>query len=129
MRRPAVSRALAALFAVWFTAYAVEPAALHACDVHDAPHAANTSAAATHADDVHTSHSASRDDAQHSDETSCCTCPGDCAASSPAALATTTALVAVVTTATTDSGLSRHEYVPVAAQHVLPFANGPPTRV
>jgi hypothetical protein len=127
MRRPIWSRALAALFALWFTVYTVEPVALHACDVHDAPRGA--AAATMQSADMHAGHSvATTDDGEPSGKTSCCTCPGDCATTSLTVLPTTATVVSVVTTATTDSGLPDYEYVPVAAAHVLPFANGPPTR-
>jgi len=80
---------------------------------------------------AHDLHSAHADTAaereQPSGDRSCCTCPGECAAASPAAFATTPTTLAVVTAATIDSGLPDYEYVPVAAAHVLPFANGPPT--
>jgi hypothetical protein len=36
------------------------------------------------------------------------------------------ALAEVVTGAATDAGLPDYAYVPVAAEHVLPLANGPP---
>jgi hypothetical protein len=56
-----------------------------------------------------------------------CTCLGQCCSAPPVALvATNVTLAAVVTAASADAGLPDYAYVPVAAQHVLPLANGPP---
>jgi hypothetical protein len=129
MRRTWWSRTCAALFAVWFTVNAVELAALHACELHEAPLASATASGAPHTHHGHDGHHALGSDAgQPGDQTSCCTCPADCNPVSPGALPIATTGPVVATTATTDTGLPDYEYVPVAAAHVLPFANGPPIR-
>lgn len=128
MHRPSWSRALSALFALWFTVYTVEPAALHACDVHDAPRA-TAAAGTTHAHATHAAQSdATPETGQPSDGNACCTCPGDCATPSPVALTAAHVALVVPTATTSDTGLADYEYAPVAAAHVLPFANGPPSR-
>jgi hypothetical protein len=123
MRRAWWFRPLAASFAVWFTAYAVEPASLHACDLHDA---SPTVSATTHAHDGH--HTPASGAEQTDEGASCCTCPGDCSPVSPAALSVGSAAWVIATAVATDTGLPDYEYLPVAAAHVLPFANGPPIR-
>ena len=56
-----------------------------------------------------------------------CTCLSHCCSAPPVALVgITMAIAGVVTVATRDAGLPDYAYVPVAAQHVLPLANGPP---
>ena len=75
---------------------------------------------------VATHHGAATTDSQPLRGTQC-TCLGQCCSAPPVALvATTIALADVVTSATRDAGLPDYAYVPVAAQHVLPLANGPP---
>src|SRR5687768_7319271 len=87
MRRP-WSRALSALFALWFALLAVEPGPLGSCPMHGGRVPAPADVAATvdvgpgdhHDIPVHDGHAAAvperQDDASH-----CCTCLGDCAGS------------------------------------------------
>ncbi|MFL5575508.1 MAG: hypothetical protein ACJ79S_06020 [Gemmatimonadaceae bacterium] len=143
MRRPLWSRAVAALVAIWFAIMMAEPAALHSCPMHGG--LAVTAAAAGghhHGGSVPAALAAPSEHAaqpqhgapapvDHGAGGHQCTCLGQCAmgvgAAAPAAVV---ALAPVVEThATRDAGLPDFEYVPVAAAHVLPFANGPPTVV
>lgn len=140
MRRPLWSRALAALLAVWFAIVMAEPAALHSCPMHGGPAVAAASGghhAAPAPEAAASIHAAARHGMAHhgapvpADRGAGhqCTCLGRCAAGVGAAAPAARVVLAqaVETAAARDSGLPDHEYVPVAAAHVLPFANGPPT--
>jgi hypothetical protein len=115
MHAAAWRRLLAVLLAIWFPLYAVEPAALVACPMHGAPHAA---AAEHHAPTG--SHDAP---ASHH-----CTCLGDCCASTVAM--STPELVAPIVPATLVAVRvvvrAPSSYAPRAAEHALPFATAPP---
>ena len=134
MRRSFWHRALSAFLAAWLAIVMAEPAALHTCPTHGGSHAAamhgaGAASAMAMGDAMSAHHGAGtpgRPAHRHQ-----CTCLGQCNA--PVGVAAPAALVALLpaveTSATRDSGLPDHEYVPVAAAHVLPFANGPPTSV
>lgn len=124
------SRALALFVGLWFVAVSAGPELAHACPTHgnhamatalgDMPggHGGTATAGAHHRAPNTESHQ------QHGSQ---CTCLGHCCSAPPVALvATTIALADVVTAAANDAGLPDYAYVPVAAQHVLPLANGPP---
>ena len=110
MRRSLWHRALAAVMAAWLAIVMAEPALLHACPTHGVAPATGDAPA------------------QHGHQ---CTCLGQCHApvgvAAPAALVSLASGLEVV--AARDSGLPDFEYAPVAAAHVLPFANGPPATV
>jgi hypothetical protein len=129
MRRSFWHRALAALMAGWLAIVMAEPAVLHACPMHGGAHAAaqggEGSAMAMHGVAGHSS------DAPPPARGHQCTCLGQCCA--PVGVAAPAALVALgpalERAAARDAGLPDFEYVPVAAAHVLPFPNGPPSSV
>jgi hypothetical protein len=135
MRRPLWNRAVAAVMAVWLAIVMAEPAALHSCPMHGGLAVGASAAGQEHAVSA-VPHPGSTDAAMHRGAPAPghggghqCTCLGRCAAAvGVAAPAPRVVLTSVVETAATrDSGLPDFEYVPVAAAHVLPFANGPPT--
>jgi hypothetical protein len=69
MRRRPLDRAFAALLLVWFAIVLAEPAALHACPMHDAPPQASDAG-----------HSHSHQAPAPRDQHRGCTCIGDCSA-------------------------------------------------
>jgi hypothetical protein len=92
-------------------------------------HAAIASSGQQHAN--HGSASASHHSAPSSESTPAratqCTCLGQCCGTAPVAfISAQIQLADIVTVATRDAGLPDYAYVPVAAQHVLPFAHAPP---
>lgn len=113
-------RALAAAFTLWFALVLIEPAVLHACPVHN-PAPVPTSAG----EGAHHGHEAAPAPDHHSGAQ--CLCLGDCTTITgvglPSSIAT---LVVPTTTSGRDTGLPDYAYLPVAAAHVIPFANGPP---
>jgi hypothetical protein len=111
--------------ALWFVAVTAGPELSHACPTHG--HAALASALQSgHANHAGMGTASTTGDSQPS-HGSQCTCLGHCCSAPPVGLvAAAIALADVVTTATQDAGLPDYAYVPVAAQHVLPLANGPP---
>lgn len=123
MRRTWWSRAFAALLVAWFTAYGVGPEVLHVCEMHS-PMSAKAATQVT----AHGDHHDPAQLGQPGDTGECCTCPGACALVAPATLPQGTQTLVVATIALPDTGLPSYEYVPVAAAHTLPFANGPPVR-
>ena len=142
MHRPFWYRAVAAVMAVWLAIVMAEPAALHACPMHGgvmhgvAGAGTRSAAGAAGASDAAAAHAAMGHDAASHERPAHgtgyqCTCLGRCTA--PVGAAAPAAAVALLptveTSATRDAGLPDFEYVPVAAAHVLPFANGPPTTV
>ena len=103
---------------LWFVAVAAGPELTHACPTHGSHAAQATSAHAGHAGATESSSPTKNNQ---------CTCLGQCCSTAPVAFASAhLALVDVPTVATRDAGLPDYEYVPVAAEHVLPPANGPP---
>lgn len=130
MRRTRWSRALSAVMAVWLVVSLSEPAFLHSCPVHSlgsGAHRANVvlQAFATHHHDWTDSTAP-----VNGHETHNCTCIGSCCCATPIGLAAPRVLAAVSEpTAFRDTGLPEYAYLPVAADHVLPFQNGPPAVV
>jgi hypothetical protein len=131
MRRPWWYRAFAALSALWLAVVLAEPAALHSCPMHDAAfHAAGHGATDHHAPAHRTSaeHRSRPDAPAHPGGALHCTCHGDCSATGqgsalPAAVTVAPAASVRVVRATTTVASAA---APRAAEHLLPFANGPP---
>jgi len=137
MHRHWTQRVFAMLLVAWFTALVAEPVTLHPCPMHDgvllmmssqsqmAGHAMDMSAMAHE----HTTPQADHDQmpghqqgGQHQ-----CTCLGTCTAASSAGLPSAhVTLASALVVHAHNPGLPDYRYVPVAAQHVLPFAHGPP---
>ena len=122
MRRTPWSRAFAVLMAVWLAVSLAEPAILHACPVHG-----GIGAEASHAAMPHAMHHPVRheDQARH-----LCSCIGACCSAAPIGLAT--APISVASSAivvTTDALLPEYSPSGASAEHVLPFANGPPAAI
>lgn len=131
MRRSLWHRAFAAVMAAWLAIVMAEPAVLHACPMHGGAHAAIESGSASAMTMAHGAAAQSSDRPSHPAPGHQCTCLGQCCA--PVGVAAPAALVALApapeSAAARDAGLPDFEYVPVAAAHVLPFPNGPPTPV
>jgi hypothetical protein len=119
MHRRLLDRALTALLLVWFAIVLAEPAALHACPMHDVP--AQTSAAG---------HSHSHQGPAPQDQHRGCTCIGHCSAgTSVAGVPAPSVWIAV-----TPVSRFRAAFAPAtssagtAPAFLLPYANGPPAR-
>jgi hypothetical protein len=120
MRRTLLTRALAAIMAVWLALVLGEPAALHhRCPMHDGP--APAAVDAVHAG--HESHAPSSDHGGHG-----CTCIGTCsAAGGIAALVANPGAVVALESRRVESPTPDHRAAPDARRaFALPFANGPP---
>ena len=103
---------------LWFVAVAAGPELTHACPTHGS-HAVQASSA-------HALHGANTQSPEPTKGNQC-TCLGQCCSTAPVAFASALiALTDVPTVAARDAGLPDYRYVPVAAEHVLPPANGPP---
>ena len=129
-------RALAAFFAAWFLVVEEEPAALHACAMHDGPaHAASSRsdrAPRAALDDATAHHAGARpaEPARHDNtgrHSRCCTCLAPCCAASPVALiGATGALVPVESPRKTEHLVRRNSYRPSEPEHARPPSLGPP---
>lgn len=122
MRRSPVARLFAAVLAPWFALVMAEPAALHQCAMHSR-HGVTTMASqhATHAHAVPVRAPDPDQTARH------CTCLGGCCAAAPVAVPG--AVEFSFAPASVRSGRSAQpaeQFAPAAAEHLLPFANGPP---
>ena len=133
MKRPWWSRALSLFVGVWFVAVTAAPDVAHACPMHGS-HSARAAQAPDHAGhgpstalataSHHSTTSSSESTPQRGTQ---CTCLGQCCSTAPVAfISARIQLADVITVATRDAGLPDYAYVPVAAQHVLPFAHAPP---
>jgi hypothetical protein len=135
LRQSWLERSLSALFAVWLAFIVAEPAALHSCPMHGGhgaaaisrPGALGSGSASRERGrpTAHHEHGAPADDdsAQRY-----CSCLGQCSsagpgAAVPAAPVLLTDVVIGEVRIAISAGTLRH---PVAAEHFLPFANGPP---
>jgi hypothetical protein len=142
MRRSLSSRLFAALFAPWFAFVVAEPVPLHDCPVHSAHAVSGVSAlapdAASHAMMMahgEMDHAAMQESApaehhhgsEHAGHHQCC-CLGMSCASAIVALAPAPLPLAWVPVEVVRN-VPRPAAIPLApsgADHVLPFANGPP---
>ena len=122
-----LNRSLSAFLAIWFLLVMLGPEAVHSCPVHSSVSGAHSG----HGSGVSAEHNMAAHNVEHipAPETldKGCNCPGDCAATSLAALKapTTTvpvppAVLRVRTTAYVKSAAAPHP------DFVLPFAIGPP---
>jgi hypothetical protein len=135
LRRTWLERSLSALFAVWLAFIVAEPAALHSCPMHGGHGAAaisrpgalgSGSAGKDHGQPTaHHGHGAPTDDdsAQRY-----CSCLGQCSSAGPgAAVPAAPVLLTDVVMGEVRVAISAAATIlPVAAEHLLPFANGPP---
>jgi hypothetical protein len=136
MHRHWLHRVFATLLVAWFAVLTAEPVALHPCPMHDgvlhmqsgaAVHHAMHGAMPAHGGPMEQAGARQHLPPAHSTGHHQCTCIGTCTATSAAGLPSARfALAAALTTLVRDPGLPDYEYVPVAAQHVLPFAHAPP---
>lgn len=132
MRRTRWSRAFSVVMAVWLAVSLSEPAFLHACPVHGAgPNAhSSTRSTAPHSGHGHASVDSEAPAKHDRDHGHTCTCLGHCCCAAPIGLPAAHASLAIgEPTALRDTGLPVHSYVPVAAEHILPFQNGPPALI
>jgi hypothetical protein len=107
-----IQRAASLLLGCWLAVFAADPAALHACPVHD------TAMPASHA-----SHHGSMPQSAHH----CCTCPGACCPAAGARLATSPTFVPARVVAFVEPELAVEIRAYSAdVQLVLPPAIGPP---
>lgn len=135
MHRHWLHRVFATLLVAWFAALTAEPITLHPCPMHDGVLTMQTSAA-THqamhgsmpAHDAPMEHTAAHEHLPPAHSTGHhCTCLGACTATNTAGLPSASfTLATALNMPAHDPGLPDYEYVPVAAQHVLPFAHAPP---
>ena len=130
MHRSASVRFLAAIVAAWLAIVLAEPAALHTCAAHGSAASASTTgehgAHAGHGGHAHEAGAPTGSDAPESHQ---CSCVGHCASGSVAALAPADpAIGATILLASTGGSIRDPRFTPVAADFVLPFANGPPLR-
>ena len=113
--------------AVWLAVSLSEPAFLHSCPVHSLGSGAHSANAVPQTLAAHHHGSAGSTAPAKGHETHNCTCIGSCCCATPIGLVAPRVLVVVSEpTALRDTGLPEYAYVPVAADHVLPFQNGPP---
>jgi hypothetical protein len=129
MRRTPWGRAFAGVMAVWLAVSLSEPGFLHSCPVHGAMLGAHASMhkAAAHAGPHHGSVDARTPAENDGGQSHTCTCLDHCCCAAPIGLAGThVALPIGAPTALRDAGVPAYVYVAVAADHVLPFQNGPP---
>lgn len=137
MRRHWMHRVFSIALMAWFIALVAEPVVLHPCPMHDGILLAQSGAAAHGMGDMSMSTARAgvmahalgheRMPQRHPAGHHHCTCMGNCTATTTAALpATHITLAGALAVAPHDTGLPAHLYIPVAAQHVLPFAHAPP---
>jgi hypothetical protein len=128
MHRTWWSRTFSAVIAVWLAFSLTEPAVGHACPVHSVGSGAHSPAHASDAAAHHAGlHAAAAPAEQGSHNAKRCTCLGHCCSISPVGFAAPPVeLTMLGAPALRDSGLPPYEYVAVAAEHILPFQNGPP---
>lgn len=126
MTRPWWSRTLALCVGLWFVAVSAAPEVTHACPAHGS-HATAGALGSAHVGHASAGHHASADHESTPRRGAQCSCLGQCCSTAPVAIISNQiALADIVTVATRDAGLPDYAYVPVAAQHVLPFAHAPP---
>jgi hypothetical protein len=123
-----VKRSFAAFLGIWFLLVMIGPEAVHSCPVHSSVsggHAGHSSKAPT---EHHMGSAHSADDAPAPKTSSAaCSCPGDCAVTSLAALkAPTTTVPAPPAVLRVRTFADDHSAVAPHPDLVLPFAIGPP---
>jgi hypothetical protein len=130
MRRSLSARILAAVWGVWLVVALTEPAALHACPMHDAAHGTMGHALESHGAASH-QHDGADDRPAHSSSRShhsVCTCIGSCCAAVADVLRAPAALT-VVETIRTPTVVDRTPLIafrPSVPEHVHPPSQGPP---
>lgn len=129
MRRSPVTRVFAALLAPWCAVVMAEPMALHECAMHSGH--SGQAAAVSHMHGMSataaTAGNAVPARPGHDGAAKYCTCLGGCCAATGASVPSTIELSfapTVVREARAQAPVAL--VVPAAAEHVLPFANGPP---
>jgi hypothetical protein len=120
------SRALTALWALWFTVVLSGPAEIHGCPQHSA-HASHMGRMGHGAHDAHSAH---EPDTPSRDASQTCTCLGHCCSALPLALPSFGAELRVASVV----DVAPAEYAAASApaprhRYSLPFANGPPALV
>jgi hypothetical protein len=131
MHRRWWERSFAALFALWFAIAVVEPGPLRSCPMHSglALGAASRTAPAGETSEHARHGSSSSQLPAHHGAAHNCTCLGDCASSSASGALPATASVQLHVPVERDvvHVATRSRFAPLATEHVLPFANGPPS--
>lgn len=120
-------RLVGALIAPWFALVMAGPAALHACSVHgEMGH--GTAAAMSHGMRAHAgmaSHAPQPDQPPGGQ----CNCIGGCCPASPVRAEAPATLAISTLQRVADAPLPEHAGAPASVrEHLLPFANGPPSR-
>jgi hypothetical protein len=131
VRRNPISRIFAGFFSLWLATCLAEPVQLHTCAMHGGL-AIETNAASAHASQAHhmAMHGSSQSDrGQDSDSQSRqCSCLGDCnAGSGPVGLPAVSVSLAATTRGNSPAPFDYSSPIVSAANHLLPFANGPPS--
>lgn len=112
-----IQRAASLLLGCWLAVFTAEPAAMHACPVHDVGQPMS-----------HASHHMPRQAPDHHGHT--CTCPGACCPGARAQLATTPVLAPVRIVSFAEPEVAVRELVRSAdVQIALPPAIGPPSTI
>jgi hypothetical protein len=126
MRKPRgiLARAFAAAMVIWLGLVITEPLPLDACPMHGI-HSMHGVAAAGHAAHSmsHSAHHGTEKTASHQ-----CTCIGDCSAGVGSALAPAAvgSIGARIIREASEAARGATRALGEAAEHLLPFANGPP---
>jgi hypothetical protein len=137
--RPLWSRALIAIWGIWFAAALLEPGGLHSCPLHGGAghvhggmsgmhdmHAMHGTSAPAH---WSTEHVSGTDSPSHR-SSDVCTCLGLCCCVPVVALASQVAALPGAATVDVEAPTYREFSAPrIRRAHALPFANGPPTLV
>lgn len=110
-----IQRAAALLLGCWLAVFTAEPAAMHACPVHDVGHAMS-----------HSAHHMPQPSGDHHGHT--CTCPGTCCPGARAQLATVSVVASARIVSFVEPEVIAAPAVGTAAvQLALPPAIGPPS--
>jgi hypothetical protein len=131
MSRSPVGRAAATLLALLLLLAVGEPLALHACPMHDGvvPTASPASASTTGDHAAHAAHAVAQtgQPADGHDGDHQCSCLGHCAAAAGAVLPGAQAVRwQVLVSRRAEPPAPEHRVARASADHLLPFANGPP---
>ena len=129
MRHSRLARVLAAVWGVWLIVSLMEPAALHACPMHDTMHGGVSHAARSHDAASHAHGAEGPADTSSRSHHSVCTCIGACCAAVVDALRAPSTLIVAETirqpVVVIESRLAA--FRPSVPEHVRPPSQGPPT--
>jgi hypothetical protein len=124
------SRISSVLAALWLAVVSTVPATTHLCPAHGAGAVGGHHAPIRHAHaQALRSQGATHGDHPAPTQAHHCTCVGPCRCTCPVILKSVDLTLHIaIGGAITTAPLPEYVHIPVAAQHVLPFANAPPQR-